>query len=223
LSVSLQVDSGASLSTTSQGTVNGHFTLAGLARFGGSTPSLLIDSTDIQFSFSFVTGELEFHNGTLVVANNLQISLTSTLSGSGNINGSVQMNGYFEPGLNGVGSFNIQGDLYFATASKLEVDVASLSSFDEIILSGTCDQSGTVVVSPSGDYEPLAHTQFIVLKYSGQRGGFDIVRGEGFLGIINNKWQAVVDQSYTALLYDSASSVVISFVLLGTCLFLALL
>jgi len=217
LSVSVQVNTSATLHCPNQGTVNGYFQLSGSAYFGGSSPSLYVDSTDLQLSFSFVTGQLEFDNGFLVVTDNLQISTTSTLTGNGHINGSVQLNGNFAPGLGGVGTFYINGDLYFDTLSDLQIDVASESSYDHIILTGTCDEDGEVTVSPQGSYEPLAHTQFYILNYTAQRDGFDLVRGTGFIALLEDKWEAIVDQSYTSLVYDSASSVLISFVMIAAC------
>lgn len=223
LSVSLSVGANTTLHCPNQGTINGYFQLAGSAYFGGSSPSLYVDSTDIQLSFNFVTGKLEFDNGYLTVANNLQISTTSTMTGNGNISGSVQMNGDFEPGLSGVGTFYIYGDLYFNSLSNLKIDVASEFSYDHIILTGTCDEDGEVTVSPLDSYEPLAHTQFYVLNYTAQRDGFSLVRGAGFIALLEDKWKAIVDQSYTSLIYDSASSVLISFVMIVSCLLLSLL
>jgi len=221
LSVQVQVDANSTMSIKLAGTLNGHFLLSGNAVFNGvaNGASLTIDSEDIQLSLNYVTGQLQLNGGNLTVYSGVYVSLTSSITGNGYIIGNVDVGGDLEPGnsSNAIGTINIIGDLTFEDAGGITIEIAGDNSFDRVLVSGSVTEDGIATISPQGKYTPLAHQQFVAMNYSQQRNGFKEVKGSGFLGLIDNKWQAVVDQSYTAFLYDDASSVLISFALIASC------
>jgi len=223
LDVNIVVSAGGSFSVSGQATVRGTLIVAGYAFFGGSNPSLLLDAYNLQNPLEYVNPKLELQNGVVVVTNEVEISIASSITGNGNINGTLDAEGSVKPGLSGIGSLYIYGDFICGSGTVINFEVASETSYDFIFVSQTSHETGFVTVTTLGDYTPLSHSIFYVFNHSSQRGGFISVKGTSLDSLFNNKWSDVVDQSYTAILYDSASSLLISFATIAACLFITLM
>jgi len=221
----LTVDQNATLYVSGQSTAQGPITLGGYANFAGSEPSLSVDTKDAQVPIGIVYGQLTLNEGVLQAANGVQISATSTLTGSGDINGTLYLNGNIYPGGDKtIGAINVAGDFKCDSTTDVYLDVASPSSFDHIGIGGTSFESGDMLVTVINDYTPLSHQLFIVFNHSaGLRNGFDTTKSTSVLAIFNNKWTEFPDQSYTGILYDDASSVLISVFTISACLLFTLL
>jgi len=83
------------------------------------------------------------------------------LSGSGTLRGRVEVD-FIRPG-NSPGALTIDGDL---VAGALELELASASSFDRLVVSGSAD-IGSVWFVLLGDYQPVIGDSFQVLSVSG--------------------------------------------------------
>jgi len=216
----------ATLLVSNAGVTYGSFVVNGTASFGGSNPSLQINTDDTQASIHQVFGYLELNEGTIVATQGLDITGASSFKGSGNINGTLSARGDIYIGTSGIGNLNIYGDLDLTTETlfspTIYLDVESLSSFDHLYISGNCLQDGDLIINLLNDFEPLAHSLYVAFNYSSQRNGFSTVRGDSLIERFSSNWQAVVDQSYTAVLYGDATSVFISLSTLLACLFFSL-
>eukprot|EP01111_Echinosteliopsis_oligospora_P007142 TRINITY_DN217_c0_g1_i1.p1 TRINITY_DN217_c0_g1~~TRINITY_DN217_c0_g1_i1.p1 ORF type:complete len:340 (+),score=97.96 TRINITY_DN217_c0_g1_i1:100-1119(+) len=226
----MTIESGASFTVSGQITNRGLVTVQGnFSALASATPSLDIDTQNGQISTTQVYATVTLDGGYLIAPGGVHVSSTANLLGDGHIIGNVASTGTISMGTSSsVGTLYITGQLVLSTTttsvgdSKLKVKVASATSFDHIIISDVFVQDGDLIVTPLNNYEPLAHTQFIFANHSSQRGGFDTTRGSGFQGVFNNKWTSAVDQQYTFVIYDSASTVAISVFLVVVCAFLTL-
>jgi hypothetical protein len=220
----VQVDANASFVVKNAGFTQGYFVLGGFASFGGSNPSLEVDTKNLQVSTDIKYGRLSMSEGSvLVVSQGLSISDTSRIEGSGDINGTIFLDGNMHPGTKGkIGRFNVVGDIRMGSSTRIYLDIESRTVFDQVVLTGTMAQDGDLYIETIKDYTPLAHSQFVVFNHSGQSNGFDKTTEDCTITCLNNKWEVRVDQDYTFLVYDSATTAVLSFILITSCLFFTL-
>jgi len=224
ITASIIIEANATLIVLGSSTVVNSLTVAGAASFGGSSPSLNIDTQTLQSNLP-VYATLTMNNGTITVANTIVITSTANLVGTGTILGTVQLKGTLQPGLEGkTGNLNITGDLDLSNGpnAQIYIDLKSETDFDHVYIGKSFLQNGNLYANPI-DYTPLSHSEFVCFNHSSLRNGFDTVRQKGITHIVGNKWQSVPDQEYTALLYDSATTVFISFATIAACLVFTLL
>eukprot|EP00026_Physarum_polycephalum_P011498 Phypoly_transcript_11728.p1 GENE.Phypoly_transcript_11728~~Phypoly_transcript_11728.p1 ORF type:complete len:337 (+),score=41.82 Phypoly_transcript_11728:105-1115(+) len=223
LSSVVQVDANASFIIAQKGNTQGAFIVAGLATFG---QDLTIGTSGTQLPTSIVHGSLTLLGGTVQTANGVSVSSTSNVVGTGTIIGDVDGKGNFYPGKDAaIGTLNINGAFNLADSTELNIDIASASSFDTIIATGNCYENGKVLVSTLNKFVPLSHQYFWFLNYSDSRNGFDKTSADCPITCLpgQNKWEVSVHDHSTALIYDDAATILISFFTIALCLLTTLL
>jgi autotransporter-associated beta strand protein len=96
--------------------------------------------------------------------------LNATLAGAGTIAGSVDNYGLVSPGTS-PGAFNVGGSYTQRTGGKLLVELASASSYDQLLVIGDVTLGGTLDVSLIGGYAPLVGHSYNILGWGGTRTG----------------------------------------------------
>ena len=107
-----------------------------------------------------------FHGNAAAFAN------AGVFTGGGTVsthaNGDVVNRGLIRPG-DGVGTLRIDGDLTQQAAGVLEIELASLASFDQLAVSDDVTLSGTLRLVNAG-YQPVIGDSFIVLTFDQRLG-----------------------------------------------------
>jgi hypothetical protein len=224
LSTTFTVNLNASIISVAKSTFQGPLIVYGTASFAGNTPDLVIDTYSAQKNpLKMIYGKLEIQGGT-VFATNIDVSLTSDIVGTGHINATVYVRGNLRPGLGNVGTLYISGNLVMDNNADIYIDLSDVNTYDRVIIGGEFYQEGDLIANLLNNYEPLSRSRFRCFNHTSQSKGFNDVSGEGaFNKIFNKKWKVRVDQSYTELQYDSASSVFLSLSAIVVCLFFTLL
>jgi hypothetical protein len=137
----------------------------------GSTTSTgaLVANGDV----SVFGGTLQVASGSVVsiaAGKTMTISNTGKVKGSGTITGSVVNHvGTVAPGLS-PGSLSINGNYTQNALGILEIEIASLTSFDRLLVNGTASLGGTLAVSLS--YSPTYGSTFDILDWTTRSGTF---------------------------------------------------
>jgi autotransporter-associated beta strand protein len=92
------------------------------------------------------------------------------LSGTGTIAGNVLNRGIVSPG-DSPGTLHVGGNYSQNSGGTLEIEIASLFSFDQLVVAGTASLSGTLDVTLDG-YTGNAGDMFTILTSSGLSGNF---------------------------------------------------
>ena len=99
-----------------------------------------------------------------------------TLSGSGTIQGSVNNAGVINPG-DSVGTLTITGNYVQAGSGTLNIELASATSFDQLLVTGTATLSGTLNVSLLNKFNPVDGNAFPILTFASRSGDFSTKTG----------------------------------------------
>ena len=117
-----------------------------------------------------------------LLANNVAVNSGATLGGNGTIYSSVNVQGNLSPG-NSPGTLTIAGNLVLSSASATNIEIASLTSFDRIIVGGTATLSGTVNIIPYGGNTLAYGQQYNIIQAGSITGDFaSITAPETFRG-----------------------------------------
>ncbi len=122
---------------------------------------------------NIVSGGL-FVNNTLNAANGLTIFQNALLAGSGVINANVLNAGTVAPG-NSPGTLTINGNFTQTSSGILQIELASTSVFDQLIVSGDAALAGTLQVLSFGGFVPQFGQQFDFLQAGSISGEFDTI------------------------------------------------
>lgn len=135
---------------------------------------MLSGNIDVQQGLLSLNGRTTF--GELI------ISTGATLEGTGTIVGDVVNRGTAAPG-NSIGTLTIAGDYEQTSTGSLDIEIASPSSFDRLVVSGRASLAGTLEVIPYGG-NPLAYGQkYDFLQAGSISGSFDAINAPvGFRG-----------------------------------------
>lgn len=132
-------------------------------------------------------GNIEVQQGLLslngrTILGELIISAGATLGGTGTMEGNVLNRGTLSPG-NSIGTLTIAGDYQQTSTSSLDIEIASPSSFDRLVVSGRASLAGTLQIVPYGG-NPLAYGQkYEFLQAGSISGSFDTINApNGFRG-----------------------------------------
>lgn len=145
--------------------VPGNFT-----KLGSGT---LIANSDFEIygAANIVSGGL-YVNGFFYTVDGVNVFSGATLGGSGYIVGNVVNNGIVAPG-NSPGSLLIEGDFTQTSSGTLQIEVASGSVFDELIVFGTATLGGTLEIQ-NFNGNTLSYGQQIPFLYADSiEGDFD--------------------------------------------------
>lgn len=112
-------------------------------------------------------------NGNFTVQN-LFVQLNAMLKGAGIINGNVVNNGVVAPG-NSPGKLTINGNFTQSSSGALQIEVASPTSFDELVVSGQASLAGALQVVSFDGYQFQFGDQFAFLQAGSITGSFDSI------------------------------------------------
>ena len=133
--------------------------------------------------------------GTGTGTGSVTVSAGSFLGGIGTVQGAVTNSGTVGPG-NVVGTLHFGNTYTQAAGARLEMDLASAASHDELVVTGAASLAGTLAVSLVNGFSPDEGDQFEVLRASGFGGStFDSMSLPALSG--NMVWN--VNYSSTAL------------------------
>lgn len=123
-----------------------------------------------------VNGIANIANGTLAVngvmtAQQLIVQTNTYLQGNGLINADVVNNGTVSPG-NSIGTLTINGNYTQSSTGTLQIEIASGSNFDRLIVSQGASLAGTLQVVGLGGYAFKYGQQFAFLQANRITGGF---------------------------------------------------
>lgn len=116
-------------------------------------------------------------NGTLAGNGTLLNNTTGILSGTGTVMGNLTNNGTIRPG-NSPGTLNIQGDYTQTLTGAMEIEIASPTSYDRLIVSGNASINGSVRPILLGGYIPALNQTFSFLRATGGMSGSFNVEGQ---------------------------------------------
>ena len=105
---------------------------------------------------------IDFAGHTLATEEGLNIADGATLMGSGMLQSDVVNTGTIAPG-NSPGMLDIDGDL--ESIGELQFEIADMTTYDEINVTGLFTASGVIVVSLLDDYRPKAGDQFDLMDF----------------------------------------------------------
>ena len=112
-------------------------------------------------------------SGSLAAGAPVTVFPGATLGGTGVINGAVTNNGTLAPGVNGIGRLTINNRLVLTGSAVMEVRRnASALTNDQVFLSGTLSQGGTLVVTNSGAEALQAGDSFKLFSAATWSGAF---------------------------------------------------
>lgn len=127
----------------------------------------------------FVGGNAYINEGTLSVngtlqAQNVLVSLGAWIKGSGFILGNLFNSGVVAPG-NSPGTLTVNGNFTQTSGGSLQVEVASSTVFDRLIVSGNAQLAGQLQVLSFGGYKFQYGQQFAFLQAGSISGEFDSI------------------------------------------------
>jgi fibronectin-binding autotransporter adhesin len=139
------------------------------AKTGAGT--LEIGSNFLVQGAANLTGGQMTVNGQFNAPGGFNVFADALLGGSGLINGSVLNNGTVAPG-NSPGTLTISGNYTQSATGSLQLEIASTSLFDRLVVGGTANLAGTLAVQDTGG--ALAYgQQYDFLQAAGITGAFD--------------------------------------------------
>jgi fibronectin-binding autotransporter adhesin len=146
-------------------TYSGHTTISAGTLSLGTTGSLT-DSAGIAIA----TGATFDVSG---LAGGFTLGASQTLSGNGIILGNVTTAGTLSPG-NSTGELQFTGDLLLDSAAIIEMEIASLTDFDRVIVDSMLTYGGTLTLSFLGGFQPAIGDTFELFQgFSSHGGTFD--------------------------------------------------
>lgn len=136
----------------------------------GPTAAVNVRTLEVGGGIGIAT--LALQNGGNINAEHSDIRANGVLIGNGAISGNFTNSGRIAPG-GSPGMLQIGGSFTQYVTGKLQMELASLSSFDRLLVDGNLVVAGTLEVSLLGGYMPTAGTQFDILDFTGCTGMFN--------------------------------------------------
>ncbi|CAN5798354.1 autotransporter domain-containing protein [soil metagenome] len=200
------------VSSGSIGVVSGTLTVAGgnaaanvttpgnLTKLGPGTLSLLA-KVIVNGNANVTAGTLSVDG--LLTAQNVVVDQAAFLKGHGVILGNVLNHGDVAPG-NSPGTLTIQGNYTQSSSGSLDIEIASPTVLDQLIVSGRASLAGTLNIISYHGYKLEFGQQYTFLQAGSVSGGFDsITAPSGFRGRILENGSTltlvIAPQSYTQL------------------------
>ncbi len=149
-----------------------------MVKTGGTGTSILGGATGLTVVNN---GTIDIRIGTLRLADTF--SNAGTLKGNATLQvvGTLTNNGTLAPGSFGAGTLNLQGSLVQTAASKLAIDLTTLSAFDLLNISGSATLGGTLALNCLGACSFAAGDSFTILDAAGSlTGSFASITLSGF-------------------------------------------
>ncbi|MCF6314583.1 MAG: autotransporter domain-containing protein, partial [Verrucomicrobiales bacterium] len=168
----LTVTSGRFTVNAGTGTISGgKVVVPGDFSKDGAGKLILNDSISVAGAANVKAGAL-FVNGTFTTGGGLTVFQNALLGGSGIINGNVLNNGTVNPG-NSPGTLTINGNFTQSSSGTLQIEIASPSVFDRLIISDNATLAGTLQVINFGGNQLTYGQQLNFLQAGSISGDFD--------------------------------------------------
>jgi hypothetical protein len=141
----------------------------------GTTVELSGALATMTFAGTHLEASLINNAGTLKIVGSHSFDLThtlnnsGTLAGHGTVVGTVQNSGSVAPGTS-PGTLTITGSYTQTSAGALQIELASLPSFDKLSISGTATLGGTLSVTRVGGFSPALGATFDILDWGSRTG-----------------------------------------------------
>ncbi|QKK07261.1 MAG: hypothetical protein HND58_03180 [Planctomycetota bacterium] len=123
------------------------------------------------------------------------------VTGIGQLDGDLRMEGTVAPGSAGIGSMRLTGNLEMHPGSSLEIEFNSLSQFDDLEGPGTFSAGGTLAATNTsgGAFDPAFGDSFVVVDAAGGiTDQFDAVTGPALPGVL--EWRVRYDPTQAVLI-----------------------
>ena len=111
-------------------------------------------------------------NGRFAAPGGLTVLQNALLGGNGVINGNVLNRGIVAPG-NSIGTLTVNGNYTQSSTGSFELEIASLSLFDRLLVSGSANLAGTLRVINYGGNQLAYGQQYAFLQAAAIHGEFD--------------------------------------------------
>jgi autotransporter-associated beta strand protein len=162
------------LNDPTSGTYSGNLTGSGVFRKQGSgTLTFALPTTT---AIELEAGSL-YSNSSI---GSLNIASGAFFGGNATVTGNVVNNGTLSPG-NSPGQIIVAGNFTQLPAGTLLIEFASLTSFDQLVVTGTASLAGTLQIDVLGSYNPAGKTFDILTAGGGVSGTFAPVTGSAAL------------------------------------------
>ena len=130
----------------------------------------------VNLSSAVITnrGEVIPQGGSLIL-DNINLSETETLSGTGTIQADLTNAGTVSPGLS-PGIIAIDGNYTQESTGTLEIEIGGTTpgtEYDQLVVKGTASMAGTLNVSLIDEFSPQLGDAFTILPYGNRSGGFN--------------------------------------------------
>lgn len=125
------------------------------------------------------TSAVEIQAGSLIFNTGVgrtTISAGALLGGNGIVTGNLVNNGTVSPGTS-PGTLNVVGNYTQSSTGRLLIEIASATSFDQLLITGTASLAGTVQVDTLGSYNPIGQSFTFLTANGGVTGTFDALTG----------------------------------------------
>jgi Tol biopolymer transport system component len=110
----------------------------------------------------------------LTATNGAVIDSGGTVVGEGTIIGDVRNAGVVSPG-SSPGAFSIDGTLTQESGGTLQIELAAVDRFDQLLVTGAVNLGGTLNVEVTGGFVPQADDSFDILDWTTREGTFAVV------------------------------------------------
>jgi len=160
------------LSTVFSGVIQSGFSGTGGSLTKIGTGTLVLSGANTYTGNTTISGGVLQVNGSIASPNTF-VNRGGTLRGTGTVGGNLNNNGVVAPG-DSPGTLHVGGNYSQGSDGTLEIEIASLFSFDQLMISGTAALSGTLDVTLD-DYTGHAGDIFTILTSSGLSGNFSIL------------------------------------------------
>lgn len=155
---------------TANGTFGGSITGGGIIQKRGTGAVTLALAT---------TSPVDLRAGSLYFTSGLgatTVTAGATLGGSGTITGNLVNHGTVSPGIS-PGTITVSGNYTQSATGKLVIELASATSFDQLVISGTATLAGGLQVDVIGGYVPVGQSFPVLTAAGGVTGTFGTLSG----------------------------------------------
>jgi autotransporter-associated beta strand protein len=155
---------------SADGTFSGRISGSGTVQKRGAAALTLTNITssavDLQAGALFFNGGI----GTTTIANG------AFLGGTGTVSGNLTNNGTLSPGYS-PGTINVAGNYAQGATGRLVIQLASGTSFDQLLITGTASLAGTLQIDVLNGFNPNGQSFTLLTATGGVSGKFDSVSG----------------------------------------------
>ena len=123
------------------------------------------------------------------------------VTGTGQLDGDLRLEGTVAPGNDGIGEMRLEGNLEMQPSGSLEVEFSSLSQFDELTGPGSFSAGGTLAATNTsgGAFDPVFGDSFVVVAAAGGLSDrFDAVTGPSLPGVL--EWRVRYEPTQAVLI-----------------------